>query len=274
MKTSLVKSPGWLRMFVIACLFFIVSYIALLVFDEVTPGNLWGLTFGTIATVLFVAVALYGIRRRTMSSSSKMKLGNANTWLQIHLYGGTLFLLMMFLHTSFTLPQSAFNWWLWILSVWVVVSGIIGVAMQKLIPQLLTSALSIEIRTDRIDELVNELRGKAEAEVANSPAAIRDYYQRTIASEMAKPTLRPAFYKDITGGIQTKVRQMDYLKQFLSDDDKRKLDNLELIYRSKLECDAHYTLQKPLRLWLVAHLPVSIALFALVLIHLFIVFYY
>ncbi|MGH8015902.1 MAG: hypothetical protein ACREBV_06900, partial [Candidatus Zixiibacteriota bacterium] len=60
----------------------------------------------------------------------------------------------------------------------------------------------------------------------------------------------------------------------LADEDKQKLDNLALLYRSKLECDAHYTLQKPLRLWLIAHLPVSIMLLALVLIHLFIVFYY
>ena len=274
MKTSLVKSPAWLRMFVIATIFFVAGYVALLFFDEVTPGNFWGLTFGTIAAILFVAVALYGIRRRTMSASSKMNLGSSNTWLQIHLYGGTLFLLLMFLHTSFTLPQSAFNWWLWFLSVWVVLSGLVGVAMQKVIPQLLSSALTIEIRTDRTDELVNELRGKAESEVANSPSAIRDYYQRTIAPEMTKPNLRPAFFRDITGGIQTKVRQMDYLKQFLSDVDKKKLDNLVMIYRTKLECDAHYTLQKPLRLWLVVHLPVSIVLFALVLIHLFVVFYY
>ncbi|HEX2897221.1 MAG TPA: hypothetical protein VHP63_04140, partial [candidate division Zixibacteria bacterium] len=82
MNTSFVKSPGWLRMFMFASLFFVVGYIALLFIDEVTPGNFWGLTFGTIAAILFVAVSLYGIRRRTMSTSSKMNLGSANTWLQ------------------------------------------------------------------------------------------------------------------------------------------------------------------------------------------------
>lgn len=274
MNTDFVKSPEWLRIFIIATLVFMAGYIALCHFSEVTPGNFWGLTFGTTAAVLFVAVALYGIRRRTMNTSSRLMLGSANTWLQIHLYGGTLFLLLLLFHTTFSLPKGAFNWWLWILSVWVVISGLIGVALQKIIPQLLSSALSIEIRADRVDELVNELRGKAEAEIAEAPSAIRDYYQRNIAPDMSRPTLRPGFFKDITGGIQTKTRQMDYLKQFLSDEDKRKLDNLERIYRSKLECDAHYTLQKPLRLWLIAHLPMSIVLFALVLIHLFIVFYY
>ncbi len=274
MKASLVKSQAWFWAFAWTCLTFIVTYVALVIFDEVTPGNIWGLSFGTIAAVLFVAVGLYGLRRRTMNKSSKLKFGSANTWLQIHLYGGTLFLLLMFLHTTFSLPQGTFNWWLWILSVWVVFSGLVGVALQKIIPPILTSALTTEIRPDRIDELVSELRTKAEAEVANSPSAIKDYYERTIAAEMTKPVLRPSFFKDITGGIQTKLRQMEYLKQFLSESDQKKLDNLALIYRTKLECDAHYTLQKPLRLWLVAHLPVSMALFAFVLIHLFIVYYY
>ncbi len=274
MKETFVKSPAWFWTFVMGSAFFSVAYTALAIFDEVTPGNFWGLTFGAIATILFVAVGLYGIRRRTMNKSSRLKLGTANVWLQVHLYGGTLYLLLMFLHTGFALPHGAFNWWLWLLSVWVVFSGLVGVALQKIIPPLLTSALTTEIRTDRIDELVNELRAKAEAEVVNAPSAIRDYYERTIAAEMTQPIWRPAFFKDITGGIQTKIREMEYLKQFLSDDDQMKLDNLTLIYRTKLECDAHYTLQKPLRLWLAAHLPVSMALGAFVMIHLFIVFYY
>lgn len=274
MIATFVKSSAWFWAFVFASLFFIAGYAAVIMFGEVTPGNIWGLTFGTISTILLAAVGLYGIRRRTMKVSSKLKLGTANTWLQIHLYGGTLFLLLMFLHTGFSLPQGAFNWWLWFLSVWVVFSGLVGVALQKINPPILTSALTTEIRADRIVELVNELRAKAEALSTDAPPAIRDYYERTIAAEMTRPTLRPTFFKDITGGIQAKIAQMAYLKQFLSEADQDKLDNLALIYRTKLECDAHYTLQKPLRLWLIAHLPVSIVLFAFVFIHLFIVFYY
>jgi hypothetical protein len=274
MLADFVKSPRSFQTFIVSSAVFIACYLIVFVFDEVTPGNFWGLSFGTIATFLFFLVGIYGVRRRTMNLSSKLKFGTANTWLQFHLYGGVLFLLLVFLHTGFTLPQGAFNWWLWGLSLWVVLSGLVGTLLQKWIPEVLSSTLSLEIRTDRIEELVGELRAKAEALSTNSPPAIRDYYERTIAPDMNGPVLRPSFYKDITGGIHTKIRQMDYLKQFLSDEDKKKLDNLAVIYRSKLECDAHYTLQKPLRLWLLAHLPLSIVLMALVLIHLFVVFYY
>lgn len=274
MKFSFAKSPAWFRNFLILFVLFVIAYIVNHMFDEVTPGNFWGLTYGTVATILFVAVAYYGVRRRTMSISSKLKMGSSNFWLQVHLYGGVLFLLLMFLHTTFNLPQSPFNWLLWSFSIWVVLSGIVGVSLQKWIPQLLSSALTIEVRADRIDELVEELRKRAEKEVASSPPAIKDFYERTIAPDMAKPMVRAGFFWDITGGIQSKIRQMDYLKQFLSEDDEEKLEMIEEIYRSKLECDAHYTLQKPLRVWLYTHLPTSLVLLTLIIIHLFIVFYY
>lgn len=274
MNFNFVKHPAWLKTFTIIFLLFVIAYVVNKWLDEVTPGNFWGLTYGTMATILFAAVGYYGIRRRTMNVSSRLKLGSSNFWLQIHLYGGVLFILLMFLHTTFKLPQSPFNWLLWIFSVWVVFSGIVGVSLQKWIPHLLSSALTIEIRTDRIDELVDELRKRAEKEVASSTPAIRDFYERTIAPHMAKPEVRPGFFWDITGGIQSNIRQMDYLKQFLSEDDEEKLEMIENIYRSKLECDAHYTLQKPLRIWLYAHLPTSLILLTLLIIHLFVVFYY
>ena len=41
-----------------------------------------------------------------------------------------------------------------------------------------------------------------------------------------------------------------------------------------LEIDAHYTLQKVLRGWLLLHIPVSILIFVLLVIHIFTVTYY
>ena len=269
-----VSSPPWLRAFIYFSILAIVIFVLNIFIDEVRPGNIWGLIYGTIAAVLFVGVAAYGFRRRSMNTSSKMKLGSSYSWLQFHIYGGTLSLLFVFMHINFQFPQGSFNWWLWGLTVWVVLSGIVGVVLQKWIPKLMSSALTLEVRYDRIPELVIELAEKARAEAESASAPIQDFYNRTMAADMEKPVVRPLFFIDITGGVQAKVRQMDYLKQFLSPEDEKKLDKLEMLFRTKLECDAHYTLQKPLRVWLVTHLPVSIVLLVLVVIHLFIVYYY
>ena len=55
---------------------------------------------------------------------------------------------------------------------------------------------------------------------------------------------------------------------------QRKLDDLQAMYKTKLEIDAHYTLQKALRWWLYLHVPVSIVLIVLLALHIFAVVYY
>ena len=82
------------------------------------------------------------------------------------------------------------------------------------------------------------------------------------------------YYVDITGGIQSRVRQFTYLRNVLSAPEQEALDSLELLYKTKLELDAHFTLQKALRWWLYLHVPVSLLLLALVGLHLFAVIYY
>ena len=82
------------------------------------------------------------------------------------------------------------------------------------------------------------------------------------------------YYMDITGGIRTQTKHFSYLRKLLPEEQRDKLDRLEQIYKTKLEIDAHYTLQKALRWWLYLHIPVSIVLIVLVGLHLYSVFYY
>ena len=53
----------------------------------------------------------------------------------------------------------------------------------------------------------------------------------------------------------------------LGGEDRGKLDRLEAMFRSKLELDAHYSLQRALRWWLLAHVPFTLVLVFLVIVH-------
>ena len=59
-----------------------------------------------------------------------------------------------------------------------------------------------------------------------------------------------------------------------TDRDLAQIDLLERDYRTKLEIDAHYTLQRALRWWLWLHVPASLVLLVFVAVHLFTVLYY
>jgi hypothetical protein len=250
------------------------AYAANIAFAEVRPGSTWGLSYGIAAGLLLAVAGAYGLRRRSMKTASRLGAGSASGWLTVHVYGGGLFLLLVLMHSGFALPDGWITWWLWGLSLWTVAGGLLGLALQRWIPRLLTSGLSVEAHYDRIPELTADIAERAAKLAADSPPAIRGVYDRVVAPELDAPRRRPLYFFDITGGIHDKLKEFRYLSTFLSDDDRRSLEELETLYRTKLELDAHYTLQHPLRWWLYAHLPVSILLVGFVLLHLISVFLY
>ena len=64
------------------------------------------------------------------------------------------------------------------------------------------------------------------------------------------------------------------MRPLVAADEQTKLDQLQTLYQTKLEIDAHFTLQKALRWWLYAHAPPSIVMIGLLGFHIFTVLYY
>ena len=264
----------WLRAFVVALGVCALLFVLNVVFGEVHSGNAWGLSFGVAAALLMLGAALFGVRRRTMRFSSRLGLLSSRTWLLFHIYGGLLFLLLVLMHSGFGLPRGALTWWLWVLSIWTVLSGLFGLLLQQWIPRVLSSGLSVEVLYDRIPELVDDLRERAEKLVATCGDPIQALYGRTVAPVLAGPNRRTIYYVDITGGIRLPKSEFQYLRKLLAEDERDKLGELQTLFETKLEIDAHYTLQGTLRLWLYLHVPTSLLLVALLVIHVGTVIYY
>ena len=232
------------------------------------PGNVWSLAFGTAAAVLMVFAAAYGIRRRSMRLASRLKAGSSRRWLDLHVYAGGLFALWVLMHSGFQLPSGWVTWALWLLSLWIALSGLVGRLIQRWIPRLLTSGLSVEALYERIPDLVDQVRERAAKLAEGSSQAVRDLHERRVAPELERPERRWIYFVDATGGIQASLREFRYLKGFLAGEEREQLDELERLYRTKLELDAHYTLQLPLRVWVWLHAPLSGLLIALLAVHL------
>ena len=258
-----VQRPEWLRAFAVAAAALLVVYLAGALFAGARTGNAWGVTYGALAAVLMLAVAALGARRRTMS----MGFGRAQDWAQFHVYAGALFLLLVLMHTGFRWPRAALTWWLFALSLWVTLTGLAGVGLRKWLPRVLASGLTTEVLYERIPELAAELRQRAAALAAGCSAPVRDFHQKRLAADLAAPRVRWIYFVDITGGIQARLRELEFLRGLLDGEDRRRLDELETLYRTKLELDAHLTLQRPLRWWLYAHVPASLVLILLVAVH-------
>ncbi len=241
---------------------------------DVHPGSLLGMSYGIAAAVLLLGAAIYGARRRGMRSATRLGLGRSRAWLYFHLHGGGLFLLLVLMHSGFALPVGTLNWGLWLLSLWTAASGLGGLMLQRWIPRVLASGLSAEVNYDRIDELTNDIRQRAEKLAEGCDDSVRALYKKTVAPALAAPERGLIFFLDPTGGIQARLAPFRYLEERLPAGEKDKLAELERLFRAKLEIDAHYTLQRALRGWLYFHAPPSLLLLALVIIHISTVLYY
>ncbi len=265
-----LRSPRWFVTFVVAVLMCVVALVVNRWSGPLRPGTTWGWVYGALAAAMLLGAAAYVVRRRLV----RYAVGSAQGWLQFHIYGGTLFILLVLMHTGFRLPAGILGWSMWLLSMWLVFSGLLGMVLQRWIPALLASGLTTDVLYDRIPELVVSISEQATALVATCDQAVQDFYERSLAASMAGPQPRLIYYIDITGGIQSRTRQFDHLRGFLPAGEVEKLNNLETLFRAKLEMDAHYTLQRTLRWWLYGHVPGSVVLIALVGFHIFSILYY
>ena len=266
----MVKSVVWWRVFLGAGGLCVAAPVVEWVLGAPGGAAAWTVGYGVAAVTLLGGALAYAGRRR----APRRGPGASYHWLQLHVYGGTVFLALVALHTGATLPDGAIGWGLWATAVWVVATGLAGVFIQKWVPMSLSSGLTTEVHYDRIPELVAHVRGKVEDLVAVADVSVRSFYQANLAAALAGPQTRLIYFVDITGGIQTRMRHLDHLQQFLGDADRRTVEELRALVRTKLEMDAQYTLQKALRWWLYAHVPVAVVLTVLVAFHVVAVWYY
>jgi len=236
------------------------------------PGDTLGLACGIAAAVLMMVAAVYGVRRRTRRLSTRLRLGTAAAWLQLHLYGGGLFLLLVALHAGSRWPTGSLGWWLWATSVWVVVTGLLGLTIQRTVPRVLAAGTATEVHYDRIAEHVEDLRLRALQVAEASEAPIRTLYSSSLAAAMAAPRRDLGVLLDAGGG--RRLDPIEHLRGLLDAEERAHLDELESLYRAKLDLDTHFTLQQLLRAWLWLHVPASIVLVLLVLVHIGAVTYY
>ena len=252
---------------VIVCL---AAFAANLALSDVGPSTRWGRLYGSGATaMLVVAVAYFGRRR-----APRRGPGRAQTWLHWHVYGGALFLLLIAMHTAFRLPHGLLGWGLWLVSTYIVVTGAAGLLLQRWLPRMLSSAGALEVNYERIPVLVDELRQRAEALVATGDDAVQRMFATLMAPALAGPQPRVAYFFDPAGHIRTQLDEIAAVRDALPDDQRQCAAALQELVANKLEIDAHYTLQRALRWWPRAHVPLTLVLVVLVALHLFSVWYY
>jgi hypothetical protein len=264
------KKPVWFRTTIVAAAMALGIYVVLATLGPWQPGRFWGLTFGIVAAVLFFNAGLYPFRRRWEARP----LGTVQRWLQLHIYGSTLGALFVMIHMGFRWPAGAFGWWLFGLTMFTTLSGIVGVVLQKWIPIAISRNLRVEAIYERIPELVERLRAEATTTMRGANEPLARTYEADIQPVMAGPAPHWSYLFDIRGARARMLEPLTRIESFVSPEDQERLRDLTTVVTEKLDLDVHASLQRALRVWLYTHVPAAMALLALVTVHILAVVYF
>jgi len=222
---------------------------------------------GWALLVVVVFLALFKVRKKM----TMLPLGSASTWLQLHVYGGWLVIVVFAEHIGWGIPTGWLEAILAALFVLVVASGGVGIGLARFLPPRLTRR-GEEVIFQRIPAFIAELRGDAEALVLEAAketksSTIVDFYMSQLSSFFDVPQNR---LRHLFASRRTRFRLMnefDNLERYLNHQEKEYADRLRDMVIKKDELDFHYSLNLALKAWLLVHVPATYSLFILVAVH-------
>jgi hypothetical protein len=257
------KRPDWFRGFATVAVASLLVYAAAAWRWPWSPGRPGGLTAGTVAALLFVVDAMYPFRRRW----NAWPFGTVQRWLQFHVYGGGIAALYVLMHVGFRLPNGLFGWWLFLLSLWVIASGLAGVYLQKQIPMVLANNFSVEAIYERIPELTTGLQAEADRLLSGAPDLLQRFYSTNTRASLAALAPAWSYLVDFRAERERRMAPFKEVTTYLSDADRVKLTDLQAIVSEKFELDVQYSLQRILKVWVPLHAVPAVLLMGLLVVH-------
>jgi hypothetical protein len=248
--------------------------------QHLTGGTTVGLWYGVAGTVLMVYAGLLSAHRRL----ARWPLLPRRSWmLKGHIWLGLLSFGLILCHSGFRWGGTL-EVLLWLMFGSVVVSGVVGVVLQNVLPRLMTERIAEETPyeqmphvceqlTRRAAQLAEEICGPAAEGAGHSTARtqLRDYYHKEIEPFLAgKPTA--------TAEMPDAVRAREKFAQFLALPDlareRDSLQQLEQLCDQRRQIAAQERLHHWLHGWLLLHVPLSLALLVLGAAHIVMSVYY
>ncbi len=228
------------------------------------------LSGGTLFACLLL-LPLIGLRRRF----PMLPLGTMSTWVQVHLYTGLFALVAYLLHVPRVVADGIFEGGLSWLFLGVSASGFYGLFVSRTAPRRLT-AVPGNYRFGQIGwhrQRIAELASGMLHDLQSTPAAevLGTFYQENLHPFF---TSRPGFaYVALPTGTRRRrlLAGLGRIDRYLEADTQQAAGRLAALIRMRDDLDYHFALQLRLRLWVVFHAVLSLALLLASTVHLLLV---
>lgn len=247
-------------------------------------GTPLGYTLGTIGALMIIWLAYLGRRKRNFAKG----WGTVRGWVSAHVYFGTSLVVIATLHTGFQFGMNIHTL-AYVLMLTVIVSGLFGVFAYRTYP-IARNELKKTKSLDEVFQQVEEL----DAQLIRMTSRAADETRHVINSAIERTVVGGGFFTqllardksvvDIDGHVEKNTNQnkaMDYLlktSRSLKGDELNQLGEIIRTFNSRKgllqvirnDIRMHATIQ----VWLFVHVPLTFALLAALLAHIFAVFIY
>ena len=243
-----------------------------------TGGTAVGLWYGLIGSGLMIFAGLLSAHRRL---PVRRWLGSRQTWLRGHIWLGLL-------SVVFILCHSGYHWGgpleiaLWVVLLVTVVTGIVGLGIQASVPRLLTQRVPAEAPYEQIGHLCEVMRrdadelvagvlasqGKVDADIAEELSRAYEEKVRPFLAERfdrSSPLARSLGAEVFFGRLRS-TAGMEAVGDVL--------DKLQVMCDERRQLGRQARLHFWLHVWLLVHIPITVALLILGLLHAVMSVYY
>jgi hypothetical protein len=256
-------------------------------------GGSWpGLGFAALGTACMLVAGLLSARKLVRTR----RMGSAAAWMRAHLWLGLLAVPCIWFHAGFAVG-GALTTALMVVFHLVIVSGLIGLLVQQIVPAAMTRAVPLETVQAQIGTVCERLATDAYELVASLageiPEAAEERARLAAAEEVARQ--QPADWKQVArlraadapppAGTPLKELYLRAIRPYLvsggrgSEPDLRavllrapaewrpRLERLQALCEEARQLAVQQRLHGVLHGWLFVHAPLSLALFVLVAFH-------
>jgi hypothetical protein len=241
------------------------------------PSSPYGVACGVIGGIIVAFEMLIVFKKRFRASRV---LGNTRLWMKLHLWLGLISFPMIFIHAGFGFG-GALAATTHVLFILVILSGIWGWCMQQWLPQKMLDDVPGESIAVQLDRLGSVHAHEAERIIS----ALMDVPPE---SESDQPVVPKALHTELTDfrdnvllpylrdGSRSRsplttsasaARQFARLRDAVPPAARPDLDKLEALADLRRRWDKQNTMHFWLHLWLLIHLPISVAMSGFMVLH-------
>ncbi len=210
---------------------------------------------GWILMGLACIMTSYNLRKRL----SILPLGNNKTWYLFHLYMGLLSSVVFSLHAGWTWPSSPINQALWLGSIAILLSGVLGFAVNKLLTPLVSSQ-GERLIFDRIPGHISLNRERSQLLMLDAAASkagkpLADYYHHKLLD-----VFNHSGQLGLTLFVQQKrlerhLIELNEIGRYLDSENQQRLKQLNGLLKQKSMLDWQYSTLSIIRAWTLLHVP-------------------